>query len=219
MMLLKGIGCLELWGCALSLCKIFISRSKMTSMSLFFALVRSLRENYCKVISTLFKKEVISSSFEAEGGLMGTWATGIYKYLIASLYNSSLASSISLASVTFFDLGFFVGAWLILSHIYIQRACLGVNIVIPFDEQHALKYRQEHEYTESVPVLLTLLPSSLFPLDFPQENGFRFVPSFLTSCTLRPGRSKIVLISRPPQVPTLSPPCPAAQFKKYKFYS
>ena len=44
----------------------------MTSMSLFFALVRSLRENYCKVISTLFKKEVISSSFEAEGGLMGT---------------------------------------------------------------------------------------------------------------------------------------------------
>lgn len=160
-MLLKGIGCLEPWGCALSLCKIFISRSKMTSMSLFFAVVRSLREIYRKVISTLFKKEVISSSFEAEGGLMGTWATGIYKYLIASLYNSSLASSISLASVTFFDLGFFVGVWLILFHIYIQRACLGVNIIIPFDEQHALKYHQEDEYTESVPVLLTLLPSCL----------------------------------------------------------
>ena len=61
----------------------------------------------------------------------------------------------------------------------------------PFDEQHTvlLKYRQEDEYTESVPVPLTLLPSSL--LTSLEKMVFRFVHSFLISSIRRPGRSML----------------------------
>lgn len=177
---------------------------------------------------------------------MGTWATDICKHLAASLYNSSFTSSISLASVNLFDLSFSWGHGSTFSKSSPRVLVWGSISSLTLRNNILLEYHQEDEYTASVPVLLTLRPSSSwlplrkwfselstlswFCLHFGLEEvclktagltPSTACPYILLSCGSTDPHCPYtnLLISGPPQAPTLSLPGPAAQLKKYKFYN